>query len=158
MPRDTLRKAVAMVIALFGGAAWVLQFSPRVHFDPYPWLPQYLLLAAGSVITYWLMRLTACGLTEISKDQLVRRLAVVSAAVVTWSNAAFLARRLDIEVDGLFAIATVIWFGTFFVLFYLFVSFTVDRVKFSNNGPQPSRSSEPSAGSGRHPFPPSSDA
>ena len=75
-----------MVIALFGGAAWVLQFSPRVHFDPYPWLPQYLLLAAGSVITYWLMRLTACGVIEISKDQLVRRLALLLAAFVTWDN------------------------------------------------------------------------
>ena len=134
MPRDTLRKAVAVVIALFGGAAWVLQFSPHVHLDhldPYPWLPQYLLFFGGNVVIYWLMRLTACGVVEISKDQLVRRLAVLSAALVTWSSAAdFLARSgPDIQVDGDLVIATVIRFAVFFILFYLFVSFTVDRVK-----------------------------
>jgi hypothetical protein len=135
MPRDTLRKAVAMVIALLGGAAWVLQFWPHIRSvslaSPVPWLPQFLLLAVGCVITYWLMRLTACSLTEISKDQLVRRLALVFAAFVTWERVTtFLATRPDIQLEVVWAIiAPVVVFGISFVLSYLFVWFTVDRVK-----------------------------
>jgi len=135
MPRDALRKAVAVVIALLGGAAWILQFWSHIRRAalefPIPSLPQFLLFGAGSVVTYWLMRLTACGITEISKDQLVRRLALVLAAFVTWEHfTIFFATRPDIQLDEVWEIiAPVVVFGISFVLSYLFVSFTVDRVK-----------------------------
>jgi hypothetical protein len=135
MPKETLRKLVAGVVALVGGAAWVLHFSRRLHFDPFPALPQFVLLAAGTVVTYWLMRVTACGVTQISKDQLVRRLGAVLAAVMTWTSiTTLLARNPDREVDGLLAIETVFWFGVYFLLSYLFVGFTVDRVKPAMKG------------------------
>jgi hypothetical protein len=120
-----------MVIALFGGAAWVLQFAPHFRWVPYLWLHQWLLLAAGSIVTYWLIRLTACGLIEISKDQLVRRLALVFATVVMWSHFTILfATRPDIQLDGIgAAIGAVIVFGIYLVLSYLFVGFTVARLK-----------------------------
>jgi hypothetical protein len=125
MPKPLVGMVVAIIVVLLAGWAWS-RFAP-LHSDP-PSLPQFLLFSAGSFFTYWLMWSTACGVTDITKDQLVRRLAVV-AAVGTWGHVVNGATRPDITVDATFAVATAVVFGVSLFISYWFVGLTMDRVR-----------------------------